>query len=225
MKILKQFLKYPLVVTLLITNVIIMSIIVANSQESQDTRTHAQVNGTNLSLTIYLHGIGAGGDALNLTNNSHSTKKPFRTERAVKIMVYTTENQLVLTKQGKVFYNAGNGTFTGVVNIGDTLRQGNYIVKVSSPNYLVRRIPATVYILQNSSIKLPPVSLVAGDVNNDNSINILDYNLLMGCYSDLLRPTFCNSERRSAANLSDDSKVNAMDLNLLLREFSVGNGD
>jgi len=62
-------------------------------------------------------------------------------------------------------------------------------------------------------------AMVTGDINNDNQINILDYNILMGCYSDLLPAVSCNGGDSLLADLTDDGNVNQFDYNLFLREL------
>ena len=73
---------------------------------------------------------------------------------------------------------------------------------------------------------MPNVSLVTGDINNDNALTILDYNVLIDCYSDLLPARNCSDQNKKAsADLSDDGAVNASDYNLFLRELSVVSGE
>jgi len=68
------------------------------------------------------------------------------------------------------------------------------------------------------------VALVSGDVNNDNQLTNADYDIIMGCYSDLQPAKNCDATRKAAADLSDDGKVNHDDYNLFMREISVQNG-
>jgi hypothetical protein len=109
--------------------------------------------------------------------------------------------------------------------MGMNLTTGDYTVKVKTDSYLQRRIPAIVHIVAGSQVNLPTVTLVAGDSNGDNTINILDYNMLIGCYSDLLPATFCDDAKKLLTDLNDDSNVNQVDYNLFLREITVQNGD
>ena len=72
---------------------------------------------------------------------------------------------------------------------------------------------------------MPSASLVAGDINSDGVLSISDYNILIGCYSDLLPAADCDSTRKFNSDLNDDGSVNHLDYNLFLREMSVVFGD
>jgi hypothetical protein len=50
-------------------------------------------------------------------------------------------------------------------------------------------------------------------------INILDYNILMGCYSDLSPAINCPAGEEKRADITDDGAVNQFDYNLFLREL------
>jgi hypothetical protein len=74
--------------------------------------------------------------------------------------------------------------------------------------------------------------LVTGDINMDNHLSILDYNVLMSCLNDPdINPsdhTACNGNADfvKRADLEDNGVVNKFDYNLFLREISkVPDGD
>jgi hypothetical protein len=49
-------------------------------------------------------------------------------------------------------------------------------------------------------------------------VNILDYNMLMDCYSDLTPPKGpCDATKQRATDLTDDGAVNQFDYNFLLK--------
>jgi hypothetical protein len=53
-----------------------------------------------------------------------------------------------------------------------------------------------------------------GDINEDNVLNILDYNLLLNCYSDLSPQRGpCDANQKAAADLTDDGRVQQFDYN------------
>ncbi len=69
------------------------------------------------------------------------------------------------------------------------------------------------------------MTLIAGDSNNDNLVNLLDYNMITDCYSDFLPANACADENKKLmTDLTDDGKVNQFDYNLLLRELGVQAG-
>jgi hypothetical protein len=92
-------------------------------------------------------------------------------------------------------------------------------------NVLSRRAPGIVTIGQGTTITLPRTALVPGDVNGDNTMNILDYNLLIGCYSDLLPAPHCPAAIKPLAELNDDGNVNQFDYNIILKAFLNRAGD
>ncbi len=56
-------------------------------------------------------------------------------------------------------------------------------------------------------------------------MNILDYNLLIGCYSDLLPASHCPAAIKPLADLNDDGNVNQFDYNIILKAFLNRAGD
>ena len=130
-----------------------------------------------------------------------------------------------MTKSGTVSYNTVKGNFEGSIDFGD-IAGGSYNMKIWSNNYLHQTLPGIKVITTNQTqLQLDPVTLVTGDTNNDNTLNILDYNLIADCYSDFLPPVSCNPAQKLLADLTDDGNVNQSDLNLFLRDFSVQHGD
>jgi hypothetical protein len=173
---------------------------------------------TALSLNLLLHGIGKGGDSAN--PNGGGNPNPLRTERAVAVEILNSQNQTVLTKNATVRYVPQTGDFRGTVDLGTGFQTGSYSVKVKSQQFLRRLAPGIQNIAQGQSFTLPVTALVSGDINSDNTLNILDYNILMGCYSDFLPPASCSSANKLLSDLDDDGAVNQFDYNLFLRELT-----
>lgn len=173
---------------------------------------------TTFSVKISLHGIGNSGDSINPTNATLSNKDPDISRRDIFISVFTSANQPLTTKQGSITYNYDTLTYEGSIEMGP-LQSGNYIVKMRTPSYLQKRVPGTIKVVKSTTVVIPAVTLTAGDINNDNKIDVLDYNVLRGCYSELLPPSFCDDKRLLASDLSNDGSVNLLDYNLFLREI------
>lgn len=180
---------------------------------------------TTLQFTIFFHGIGNSGDNANPSNSSLSNKNPIHTVRDISVEVFNKTNQKVMEKTGTVIFNSGSGNFRGTVNLGANFGTDFYTVKVSSPQYLIKQVPSIVNIRNNQITTIPTLSLVTGDVVHDNALNILDYNIIIGCYSDFAAPIACNANQKAAVDITDDSKINQFDYNLFLRDLSVQNGD
>jgi glucose/arabinose dehydrogenase len=183
----------------------------------------ASPSATAISLTFFLHGIGNGGDNANPTGKGNMS--PLRFEREVMVEVYDKNNQVIQSAQGNVPYNSGDGNFKGTIDIGD-LAPGDYIVKVQTPQYLKRTVPGFLTIATNNAHPMLPFSLVTGDTNNDNSLSVIDYNLIIDCYSDLTPAMNCNdTTKKSMTDITDDGKVNQYDYNLFLRELTTHIGE
>lgn len=194
--------------------------------------------GTALSFDLLLHGIGAAGDNPNPTGNSLSNKNPLHPDRNLTVEVYNTSNQLVASKSGTVTYASASGTFKGRIGLGDTFPSGNYSIKIKSDRYLRRLVPGVQKVTTLQETKVPQTSLVAGDINGDNFLNVLDYNAFLDCGygavtelpitdpSALYNTPACQVHMPAInVDLDDNGTITSPDYNLFLRELSVQNGD
>ena len=147
---------------------------------------------------------------------------PLHPVRSVSVDVYNTQNALVASKSTQVHFVSAIGNFTGSVDLG-AIPSGVYIIKIKSDQYLRSQLSGIQSLLSGSTNILPQVSLNAGDINGDNKINIADYSMLVGCYSDLLAASSCTPANKLLSDLTDDGQVNQFDYNLFLRGlFSRG---
>lgn len=180
---------------------------------------------TALSLNVFLHGIGSSGDNANPFASDMSTKTPLHPTRDITVFVYNDQNQLSTTKTGLVTYDPTSGSFKGIVDLGNTLEQGDYTIRVKEDTHLRRLVPGIQQLNAATVNSLPAITVIAGDVNGDNTLNILDYNLIVGCYSDLLPAISCTPENKVLTDLNDNGDVNQFDYNLFLREITVQSGN
>jgi hypothetical protein len=180
---------------------------------------------TKFAFTLFMHGIGHSGDNSNPSAYTLSNQKPVHPQRPVTVQVINASNQLVLTKTGLVNYQATNGNFVGTIDMGTTLTSGSYTVKIKGEQYLNKLIPGIQSITAGVTNTLAQATLVTGDVNNDNKLDILDYNIIVGCYSDFAPAQSCTAAQKLSADLTDDGNVNQFDYNLFLRDLSVQSGD
>jgi len=175
-------------------------------------------SGTVLALNLLLHGLGNGGDSANPNGQGNfDLQHPSRT---ITVQVYNAQNQLVLSQQGTAIFSTTTGRFAGTVSLGTALNSGLYTVKVKTDQFLRSLIPGIVNLTAGQTNTLASAALISGDINNDNKIDILDYNILMGCYADLTPAVSCTVQNTVLADLTDDGHVNAFDYNLFLRELS-----
>jgi len=119
-----------------------------------------------------------------------------------------------------VSYNTTTGNFTGNIDLGADFNTGIYTVKIKTDKYLRGLVTGIQTITKGQINTLPSLTLVTGDINNDNQINIVDYNILIGCYSDLLPAVNCTDSNKDLSDLTDDNGVNQFDYNLFIRELT-----
>lgn len=183
-------------------------------------------DGIFVTFNATLDGIGSGGDSQNPGNSSLSNKIPLHPSRQVLVEIFNAGEQKIKEASGTLTYNPETGTFAGSADFGTSLPSGTYLVKVKAPQFLKKSIPGIVTLnVGNTPNTLTDVTLITGDTNDDNALSILDYNMILECYSDLQPPESCTSDKKRASDLNDDGKVNQLDYNLFLRELSNQHGD
>lgn len=195
-------------------------------------------SGTLLSFDLLFHGIGAAGDNANPTGNSLSNKNPLHPTRSLEVLVFDSNNQLIASKSGVIQYASASGTFKGKVDLGASFQSGNYNVKIKSNSYLRKLIPGIVNIVNLKDNPIQQTALVAGDTNDDNILNVLDYNALLDCGYGALDPlpldnpnAIYNTKECKVhtptinTDVDDNGIVNSPDYNIFLRELSVQSGD
>lgn len=181
--------------------------------------------GTTLSLTLCPHQIGNCGD--NVKQGNGGNMSPKHTSRAVTISVLNESNQPVGTAQGNVSYVSASQNFQGNITLNN-VTSGSYLLNVKMDGYLGQKIAGITSITSGQTVTLPNTYLVAGDVNNDNQLDILDYNLLISCFGSKQSSASCTAAPTSTsegADLNDDGVINGTDYNLFLRELSVQKGN
>jgi hypothetical protein len=162
---------------------------------------------TQVDVSIKLPGVGETGN-----------KTPKNLTREVSIGLFDSDNKQVLTGNGFLKFD-GKNLFRGIIHFGQ-LPEGIYSVKVKSTNTLNSFVFPQFQNLTSENVNiLPFVLLTAGDFNNDNVIDINDYNLAIPCFQGLV----CNL--KTEVDLNDDGKTNVIDYNLLLSNFRQYEGD
>ena len=173
-----------------------------------------------ISFETLLHGIGSAGDNIAPDKSSLSNKKPKNIIRNIRVDIATVADKPVLTKNGLAIYDPGSGSFKGTINLGENFPAGNYIIKIKGEGYLRQQLPKLQSIKASSSSELIKSSLTTGDVNDDNKLNILDYNLLTSCFNSITNAKLCDPTTSKTKDLTDDSVIDHLDYNLFLREIS-----
>ena len=183
--------------------------------------------GTSFKLTVFQHGIGNSGDNTS-SASSLSNKNPLHKQIDTDLQMYDLNNQLIGKGIGTLTYNAADGNYSGVVGITpNSFPTGNYTLKVRTNQHL-RRLMSGIQLIESEKQNdgLPSVSLVAGDANNDNKLNIIDYNFMLDCYSDLSVAVACSDpNKKVVTDFNDDGAVNQIDYNLFIREILTQPGE
>src|SRR6266487_2881288 len=181
----------------------------------------------NLSLTTLLQVEVALPGISTVGNN-----QPNRPQQPLEVQVLTGNEQLVATYQSTVSYNRGTagytdlhtgtpgrdpGSFMGVVNLGTAWSSGTYYFKVRLPYTLRRQVPNFYTIVNNTATVVQMTPLVSGDINSDNVIDLLDYNILIGCYGSKANTSSCLN--KVGADLNEDGAVDGIDYNTWLGDL------
>lgn len=90
-------------------------------------------------------------------------------------------------------------------------------------NTLFRQVPGFLSVTGPvKDFTYTKVPLVSGDVNADGQINILDYNILTGCYGKKSGTASCLN--KAGADLDDNDAVDGADYNIYLRNVGSQSG-
>lgn len=168
-------------------------------------------------LTVCPHGLGNCGDNANANGGGNS--EPLHQQRSVIVTFLNAQSQPISIAQGNLSYSKGGGYFQGTVS--SAVPRGMYLIQVKLDGFLSKQIPGIITVAQGQAITLPSISVVSGDINNDNLINILDYNDFNNCFESKFTTSSCINKN---SDVNDDGKVDGIDYNLFLRELSVQRG-
>ncbi len=194
-------------------------VVIATNSASQTPPPPPAATNTLFNFDLLFHGIGKGGDNQNSAGGGNPT--PLHPTRSVVVDVYDLDNNPIITaKEGQVTFDPASGTYKGTVDMGTTLTSAAYTIKTKLSHSLRASIARNIKAGTTSAI--PQMILISGDTNNDGKLDIADFNIIEGCYSDFdLPPADCNVTKKLQADIDDDGKVNQFDLNLYLREMSI----
>jgi hypothetical protein len=190
-----------------------------------------------MTVTLLLHGVGSAGDNPNPGGTSMSNKTPLHPQRNLDVQITDNNNQVVANASGNIIYGS-NGAFVGTIDLGPSFPSGYYNIRITTDRYLRKLVSGVQKIKNLANNSIPATEMVAGDVNGDNILNVLDYNAFLDCgYGDVTplpmqdsNSTFnklvCKAHTPVInVDLDDNGIINSPDYNLFLRELSVQNGD
>ncbi len=99
-----------------------------------------------------------------------------------------------------------------------TLDVGSYNIRVRSTNSLWKDL-GLIKISPDITTTVPVTTLIAGDLNSDNILNLTDYTILLSCYD----PKYCMGKLNT--DLNKDGRVNQQDLNIFYSNLTNREGD
>ena len=120
--------------------------------------------------------------------------------------------------------------FKGTNVIDAIPNSGIYNIKVKSDGYL-RKLILSVRINKGVQNDIALTTLIPGDIDGDNRMNLLDYNLFVSCYGTKADKPTCNKKTVAGlgefnlADFNDDIVVDGIDVNTFIKGLSVKEGD
>ncbi|MBI3093111.1 MAG: hypothetical protein HYZ02_02645, partial [Candidatus Levybacteria bacterium] len=132
----------------------------------------------------------------------------------------TPPAQIGQDSQGTATRGPG-GNHAGTVDVVNAITTGTYNIKVKADKYL-RKLIKDVQITQDATNRISQITLVLGDINADNKLSILDYNILVDCFGDKANSQTCGNNNKDFADLDDNGRIDGVDYNLFLRSLSSG---
>lgn len=172
---------------------------------------------TTFHVTTLIHGLGAGGDNRSLHENTASNKYPTHPKRPFVLELQTTESAEPSSLSGELVYNPAEGTFSGSVHTDRSLPTALTGYRIIVPGLLTGAIETPVAVQPGRVNTVPTVTLITGDVDGDNTLSILDFNILAQCYEPARPASACTLSEH--ADLNDDDRIDILDYNLWLREL------
>lgn len=144
--------------------------------------------------------------------------EPTRQTRQTMVYVFNNNQEITSVTTNATYQN---GSYIGSVNLGK-ISPGSYTIKIKIENSLRKNIPGVINLSSGTNdLTSQNITLVTGDIDGNNLINITDYNLVLDCYASQAKTATC-----TLADLNDDGTVDAgRDLNILFRAFDTINGD
>jgi murein DD-endopeptidase MepM/ murein hydrolase activator NlpD len=210
-----------------------------NSGYSDGDHTHLNVYKAGTLIDPYYAGIISDSPSLptylrvTATPYDYASSRPIykgaavsHTKRPISVQIFDSNNQLRFDNAGRdmAAFNQDQGSYLAAINLGNNWTSGSYVVKLKIDYTLWRNTPGITTITNGNRNAAAEDLLVAGDIDQNNAVNILDYNILLGCFSELSPAKSCDTAKKRASDITDDGNVNGPDYNLLLRIFSVQPG-
>ncbi len=169
-----------------------------------------------LTFTVNLPGIGPAGGGHTLNS------KPTNMYRDLDIKLIDSANKVTKLLGETIF---DGSSFVGLASLPEDLAPGAYVVKINTyaglANTLWKRFDGIFNLSPDRDTAMPAVTLVSGDINEDNQINLADYNIILSCINN----NGCDNVKKRLTDLNDDGKTDETDLNIMFAGLSKRSGD
>lgn len=167
--------------------------------------------GASIKITATLPAIG--------TAFTSDNKNPVRTQRPAQIQLVGPTNSSPITASGTLTFNGS--AYTGYIIIPN-VPAGNYQIKVKLDGTLYKVIPGVFTLSDTQSVNTPSVKLVNGDFNQDQVLDLLDYNIMLACVQ---KKPACSQAMQTLSDLNSDGKITEADYSIFVRQFEIREGD
>lgn len=165
---------------------------------------------TLFSLGVVLPGIGKNGNVA-----------PNNASRSFLLQLFDASSKKIGSDiRGSADFDAQSGSYMGTVNVGSIIPSGNYTVKVKLDQFLTKTVALKIGVTAGVTNALPIVTLVSGDSNNDNTLDVLDYNILVSCFGRKINSDGCGG-RKVDTDLNDDGVIDGIDYNLFIGGIKI----
>lgn len=159
---------------------------------------------TLFSVSVRMPGIGRNGNS-----------SPNNALKSMVFQLFTQANQKIGSDiREDLSFDPGSGTFKGEVNAGTVVPSGSYTIKVKLDQSL-RKAASNSAVTAGGTNTVPELALISGDINNDNKLDILDYNILASCFGGKINSEECGGKKVDA-DLNDDAQIDGVDYNLFV---------
>jgi hypothetical protein len=145
---------------------------------------------------------------------------PLHTQRQMHLQIYNTSNQLVYNQQTTASQIPGTGKYFSNIVLNSSWTNGSYLVTTKLDYTLGKQVAGIPTISSGQETILPLTSLTMGDIDQNNQLDLRDYNILVSCYGSKQCPT----SQKIGSDINDDGTVDGVDLNLWLRIYSTQRG-
>ncbi len=169
--------------------------------------------GASIRITAILPAVGTV-----FASDNKVVKEPNR-QVQIQLIQPGPDANTSITASGTLTFNGS--AYTGYV-IVPSIPSGNHQIKARLNNTLYKFIPGIYNIQDQSSINTSPVTLNSGDINQDNRIDLLDYNIILGCVQ---KKPSCTTPYRALSDLDSNGIVESDDYNIFLTQLDFREGD